>query len=186
MKISVFGSSSPKPEDPVYLEGLALGNLLGQAKHIVMTGGYTGIMEAVSRGAAESGGTVIGVTCEQIEVWRPISANQWVQKELRFESFYERMLTLVKDCDAAIALPGGPGTLAEISFCWTLMQTEAIKQKPLILVGKEWRSVFSRFFESSEAYIAKSSVKLLYFVDDVQEAFDLLTNISGTTPGQRF
>ncbi|MBT3240852.1 MAG: LOG family protein [Chloroflexi bacterium] len=183
MKISVFGSSTPQSEDPTYLEGLALGNLLGNEKYTVMTGGYTGIMEAVSRGASESGGTVIGVTCEEIEDWRPINANQWVQKELRFDSLYERLLTLVSNCDAAIALPGGPGTLAEISLSWTLMQTEAIKKKPLILVGNEWYSIFHNFFENSQPYISDDSVNLLHFAVDAQDAFDQLQKLSQMNTG---
>ena len=68
----------PQPGQPAYLEALHLGELLAKAGHEVVTGGYMGVMEAVSRGAAEAGGNVIGVTCKDIENWRPIDPNRWV------------------------------------------------------------------------------------------------------------
>ena len=83
MKISVFGGSQPKEEDAAYAEAMELGRLLAQRGHTVLTGGYIGVMEAVSRGACEAGGHVIGVTCEDIEAWRPIKANSWVMEEIR-------------------------------------------------------------------------------------------------------
>ena len=76
MKVSVFGGSQPKEDDAAYAEALALGKLLAERGHIVLTGGYIGTMEAVSRGACEAGGHVIGVTCEDIEAWRPVPSNQ--------------------------------------------------------------------------------------------------------------
>ena len=72
MKVSVFGSSKPTPGDKTYTEALELGSLLAKRGHTVLTGGYMGTMEAVSRGAAEAGGHVIGVTCSDIEKWHII------------------------------------------------------------------------------------------------------------------
>ena len=72
-RITVFGGSKPRPSQPAYQEALLLGQLLGSQGYTVLTGGYIGTMEAVSRGAAESGGHVIGVTCDEIERWRPVA-----------------------------------------------------------------------------------------------------------------
>jgi uncharacterized protein (TIGR00725 family) len=63
MKISVFGGSQPEEGSLAYQEAYQLGKLLAEAGHIVLTGGYIGTMEAVSRGASEADGHVIGVTC---------------------------------------------------------------------------------------------------------------------------
>src|SRR5512137_1080453 len=109
MNITVFCSSQTKPEDPAYEEGIRLGRLLAIAGHTVLTGGYIGSMEAVSRGANESGGHVIGITCAEIEAWRPGRANPWVQEEWRYATMRERTFALIDNCDAAIALPGGIG-----------------------------------------------------------------------------
>src|SRR3990172_5346318 len=121
MKVSVFGGSQPKEGTPAYEEARSLGELLAQQGHTVLTGGYIGTMEAVSRGAAEAGGHVIGVTCEDIERWRPVRRNAWVMEEWRRKTLLERLRSLIDNCQAAFALPGGPGTLTEISLTWNLM-----------------------------------------------------------------
>ena len=77
-------------------------------------------MEAVSRGASEAGGHVIGVTCVDIENWRKVGANRWVKEEWRKQTLIERLQALVEGCDAALALPGGPGTLTEVSLMWNI------------------------------------------------------------------
>src|SRR5512137_2373625 len=116
MNVTVFGGSQPKEGDTSYARAYELGKLLALAGHTVLTGGYIGTMEAVSRGANEAGGYVIGVTCRQIERWRSNGANPWVKEERRFETLVERLNELTTACDAAIALPGGPGTLTEVSL----------------------------------------------------------------------
>ena len=65
--ISVFGSSRAVPDDGLFKEGLEMGRLLGANGFDVTTGGYTGVMEAVSRGAAEAGAHVVGVTMSHFE-----------------------------------------------------------------------------------------------------------------------
>ena len=120
MNISVFGGSQPLEDSAAYAEARELGHLLAQRGYTVLTGGYIGTMEAVSRGAAEAGGHVIGVTCRQIENWRGVGANKWVKEEWKKESLIERLEALIHGCDAALALPGGPGTLTEISLMWNM------------------------------------------------------------------
>ena len=63
MNITVFGGAQPKEGSEAYEEARELGKLLAERGHAVLTGGYMGTMEAVSRGAHEVGGHVIGVTC---------------------------------------------------------------------------------------------------------------------------
>ena len=96
MNISVFGGSQPKEGDAAYTEAQELGKLLAQRGHIVLTGGYIGTMEAVSRGASEAGGHVIGVTCEDIEAWRAVSPNQWVKEERREKTLLGRLQVLIE------------------------------------------------------------------------------------------
>jgi len=175
MNITVFGGSSPKPESPAYQQAFTLGQSLALAGHTVLTGGYIGTMEAVSRGAAEAGGHVIGVTCSQIENWRAVKANAWVHEERRFNSLQERLHDLIYNCDIAMALPGGPGTLAEISLTWNLMVINAIPEKPLILIGEEWQLVMNSFYKNLGDYIPPVQQRLLNFSKDVESACSLLT-----------
>ena len=114
MRVSVFGGTHTRPGEKDYDEAVRLGRLLGERGCTVITGGYIGVMEAVSRGAAEAGAHVIGVTCDEIERFRPGKPNAWVKEEQRFPDLVQRLNALIEGCDAAIALPGGVGTLAEI------------------------------------------------------------------------
>jgi uncharacterized protein (TIGR00725 family) len=107
MNITIFGGSSPQPGSVPYQNAYNLGQLLAKAGHTVLTGGYIGTMEAVSRGAAEAGGHVVGVTCSEIENWRPTKANAWVTEERIFPTLQDRLHELIFNCDAAMALPGG-------------------------------------------------------------------------------
>src|SRR3989304_6004898 len=89
--VSVFGGASPLPDSPAYADARRLGRLLEEAGCVVMTGGYMGTMEAASRGAAEAGGHVIGVTCEAIERFRKAGANPWVKEEIKYPTLRERL-----------------------------------------------------------------------------------------------
>lgn len=174
MKISVFGGSQPREGDAAYAEAVELGRLLAERGHIVLTGGYIGTMEAVSRGAREAGGHVIGVTCEDIEAWRPIKANAWVMEELRRKTLAERLHTLIHESDAALALPGGPGTLTEIALMWNLMIVESLHRRPLVLIGEGWQSVFDQFFKGLDAYVPAHQREILKFAKNVQTAVKYL------------
>ena len=176
MKISVFGGSQAAEGSQTYREAQELGRLLAERGHTVLTGGYIGVMEAVSRGAREAGGHVIGVTCEDIEVWRPIQANPWVMEEIRKKTLLERLHTLIHECEAALAMPGGAGTLAEISLLWNLMIVESLHRRPLILVGRGWQSTFDQFFKEFDSYMPVHQRQILSFANDVQTAVKIVEN----------
>jgi uncharacterized protein (TIGR00730 family) len=179
MRVTVFGGSQPKEDSTAYAEARELGRLLASHGHTVLTGGYIGVMEAVSRGAQEAGGHVIGVTCEDIETWRPIKANAWVMEEIRKKTLVERLHTLIHESDAALALPGGPGTLTEISLMWNLMIVESLHRRPLILIGDGWQSVFDQFFQGLDAYVPAHQREILRFAKDGQTAVEMLeSNVS--------
>ena len=175
--ISVFGGSSPQPGSAAYHEAMQMGRLLAQAGYTVATGGYNGVMAAVSCGATEVGGHVIGVTCNLLESWREgLAANSWVKQEIKFGSLRERLYHLVSFCDAAVALGGGIGTLSEVSLMWSLMQTNEIPRKPLVLVGPLWRKSLSEFLQHAEAYVGETDKTLLAFADQVDGVLELLKN----------
>jgi uncharacterized protein (TIGR00730 family) len=174
MRVSVFGGSQPKEGDSAYIEAQALGRLLAERGHTVLTGGYIGIMEAVSRGAHEAGGHVIGVTCADIERWRPRAANQWVKEENKRQTLIERLHTLIHESDAALALPGGAGTLTEIALTWNLMIVESLHRRPLILVGRGWQSTFDQFFQELGSYMTAPQREILQFARDVPTAMNML------------
>jgi uncharacterized protein (TIGR00730 family) len=173
-RISVFGGSQPKPGDPTNQEALHLGQLLAQAGFTVLNGGYIGTMEAVSRGAAEAGGHVIGVTCDEIEAWRPIKANRWVKEEWHFATLQERLFALINHADAFLALPGGVGTLAEITLAWNQLITGVLSPRPLILIGPGWQETVQAFLTEQGEFIPEIQRQWVAFARDADAAFQRL------------
>ena len=136
--VSVFGSSQVQPDSLAYEEGRQVGALLAQAGLTVCSGGYGGVMEAISRGAREAGGAAIGVTSS---LFANRAANPWVNEEIRTSSFLERVQTMVGMAQGFLALKGGIGTLTEISVVWSLLQTHSMPTKPLILLQDPWQEL---------------------------------------------
>jgi len=176
MIITVFGGSSPKPGSTAYQQGYQLGKMLAQTGHSVATGGYIGVMEAVSRGANEAGGHVIGITCGDLEHMRPTGANQWVKEEIHYDTLHQRLGALIDICDGAFALPGGIGTLAEISVMWNQLLIGAQKPKPLILIGDGWKSVMEEFISAQSNYIPEHDIKWLHYAETNETGMEMLSS----------
>ena len=166
--ITVFGSSAPQPGSEPYEEARQVGRLLAEAGYAVATGGYSGTMTAVSQGAAEAGGHVIGVTSEQIEQFRVMGPNRWVEEEVRYPTLRERLMHLVLQNDGMITLPGGIGTLSEMTLAWSFLQVGEIQQRPFAMIGEMWPNTIHTFYEPM--YIDQKHMDLLYFADSATTA----------------
>ena len=176
-RITVFGGSQPKPGEPNYQDALHLGKLLAQQGYTLLNGGYIGTMEALSRGAAEAGGHVIGVTCDQLEAWRPVKANPWVAEDWHYPTLQERLFALIENCDACLALPGGVGTLVEIMLTWNLLLTHILPPRPLILIGSGWQATIQHFIAEQGKYIPENQRLWISYVPDVTAAFQRLQEL---------
>jgi len=163
-QVTVFGSSKVLPGEDGYQQAFRLGRLLAGAGYTVCSGGYGGVMEAVSRGAAEAGGTVVGVT---VQPWSArLRPNAWLTRELSTAHLFERLQHLISS-DAYVALPGGPGTLGEVALTWNLFQTASIPHRPLILVGEAWRRLIQCLKPALR--VEPRDLALLRFVETVDE-----------------
>jgi uncharacterized protein (TIGR00725 family) len=140
-RIGVLGSARLGPEDPRFGRAVELGVALARAGHVVVTGGYGGLMAAASRGASEAGGHVVGLPMRD---WTNLQPNEWVAESIVADDFFARLRTL-SECDVLVALAGGIGTLAEASVTWANLQTDAATTPPLILVGPDWPPVVDAF-----------------------------------------
>jgi uncharacterized protein (TIGR00730 family) len=166
--ISVFGSALPGPGSEPFEQARLVGQLLAQNGFAVATGGYGGTMTAVSQGAAEAGGHVIGVTSDQIEQFRPLGPNRWVMEEIRYKSLQERLLHLVTQNEGMIVLPGGIGTLSEMALAWSFLQVGEMGARPFAMLGALWPQTVQAFFDP--LYIKQVHMDLLYFADSPQSA----------------
>lgn len=136
--IAVFGSSTLPPDDPAYDLACRLGAELARCGAAVMTGGYDGAMAAVSKGAHEAGGHVVGVTVEMFEARGPV--NPWVRERVHTPDLFQRLRFLVERADGFVAVTGSVGTLTEVFLAWTLLGVEARPAAPLILLGAHWQA----------------------------------------------
>lgn len=176
MKVAIFGGAAAQPGESVYEETRRLGALLGRHGHVVMTGGYAGVMRAASQGCSEAGGHVIGITCAQIEQLRGAKANEWVAEEIHYETLRDRMYALIDSCDAAVVMPGGVGTMCELMVMWNETILSGNSPRPLIAVGSEWTATLSQFIDSLGAYIGLKERGFITLVPDIDTAFEKLNS----------
>ena len=133
--VSMFGSARVGEGHPWYELTRKTAACLTDHGYTVITGGGPGLMEAANRGAAEAGGTTIGLN---IELLHGQATNPYVKRSLHFHYFFARKLMFVRYARAFVIMPGGFGTLDELFESLTLIQTHRIRHFPTILVGSEF------------------------------------------------
>src|SRR5579863_6358184 len=171
--ITVFGSSRPEDGHADYAEALELGRALAAAGFAVCTGGYGGVMEAVSRGARESGGRVIAVT----STFFRSRANRWVEEETGVATWQERLFELVRLGDGYVACKGGTGTLVELAVVWEMLNKKAMAQRPFVVLGDFWQPILDRVREVERERVSRwgeSSDPLVHQAPNPEEAAQFL------------
>jgi hypothetical protein len=169
--VAVVGASQTQPDEPDYQNGIQLGRLLVQAGLAVATGGYEGLMEAVSAGAAELGGRVIGVTAPGVFAGRS-GANRYVTEERPATTLTERIHDLLTMADAVVALPGSLGTLTELVVAWNMAFVAPFngsRPKPIVAVGDIWRELMPMLAQRLE-----TNGNLVVCVETVEEAAEVI------------
>ncbi len=172
--ITIFGSSRPVEGEEEYTTAYNLGKLLAQKGFNVCTGGYQGIMNAVSRGAAENGAEVIGIT---VEGWGSIPS-KYLTSEIRCENLNARLQRLITTGDAYVVLQGGTGTLLELALVWELINKKMIPVKPIVSHSSMWKDIAGII--DSQLVVEKRVTGLVKNLSSVEEIaaylFDKLTD----------
>jgi uncharacterized protein (TIGR00730 family) len=167
--VSFFGSARVKPADSIYKKTEQLARLFVENNFAVITGGGGGVMEAANKGAAEAGGTSVGLNIILPHEQKP---NPFANIKIGFKYFFIRKVMFVKYATAYIILPGGFGTLDELFEAVTLIQTHRILPFPLILVGSEyWAGLVDWIKEKLlvEKRISPQDIEILQIMDDPEE-----------------
>jgi uncharacterized protein (TIGR00730 family) len=172
--VAVLGSARPGPGDPRYAVARTLGSRFAEAGFAVITGGGAGLMEAANRGAAESGGTSVGLG---IELPREQPLNAYVDVSMTFRYFFARKLMFVRYASAFVVLPGGFGTLDELFEALTLVQSRKIHEFPVVLIGTGHSAGLMAWIRDrlqNQGFIAPDDIRLLRCTDDIDEVVELI------------
>ncbi len=167
--VTIFGSARFGESHAYYPIAREVGRRVSLLGFTVMTGGGPGLMEAANRGAHEAGGRSIGVNIELPHEQQP---NPYVSRDVTCHYFFVRKVLLFKYSFAFVGLPGGLGTLDELSEALTLIQTGKIQNFPVVLFGTEYWAPFLSLLDKmvDERAIAASDLDLLKVTDDIDDA----------------
>jgi uncharacterized protein (TIGR00725 family) len=173
--IAVFGSSMTSPGSDEWDQAADAGAMIARAGYAVVTGGYGGTMEAVSLGAHQAGGHVIGVTAPPLFPGRT-GANPYVAEEVPAKSLGHRLDEMTKRAAGALALPGSIGTATELLISWNInhiVRRNGGRPFPAVAVGAEWHRI-GALIASEIGAVAGD----IYWADSVENGVDwLLTKL---------
>ena len=170
--VSIFGSARLKPESKYYQMAVEIAEKITKIGFGVITGGGPGIMEAGNKGAFNAEGKSIGLN---IDLPFEQHFNPYINKlySLNFDYFFVRKVMFIKYSQGFIVMPGGFGTLDELTEAMTLIQTNKIGRFPIVLVGSEfWGGLLDWFKETllKEGMISEGDLDLYRVVDSADEA----------------
>ncbi len=182
-RLAVFCASTPGADPGLSTAANAVGReLADRGIGLVYGGGGGGLMGAVSQGALDAGGEVIGV------IPAFMIDREWGRSDLTalhvVESMHERKAMMADLADAFLALPGGLGTLEELFEVWTWRQI-GLHRKPLGLldVGGFWQPMV-RALDSLVAagFVRESSLAELVVTADLDVALADLDALLDANP----
>ncbi len=138
-RVSIFGSARIAPGTAAYEQVARLAAELTRMGCDVITGGGPGLMQAANEGAAKAGsGRPEGSVGIRITLPFEQHVNPFVGDAYEHRTFFTRLHHFALLSDAFVVVPGGIGTLLELSMAWQLLQVRQLHDVPLILVGKMW------------------------------------------------
>jgi uncharacterized protein (TIGR00730 family) len=166
--VTIFGSRFGHEGDPPYDQARLLGSLLAKSGHTIISGGGPGIMEAVNRGAYETGGTSVGLKITLPGMDEP--PNEYVTEEVTFEYFFARKAMLINAARAFVFFAGGFGTLDEFTEVLVLQQEHKMLPAPIYLVGVDYFTPLHAYFRDyvdARGYLTPGDLELYTITDDV-------------------
>ena len=167
--VSIFGSARIKPDNPVFAQTEIISRKLSDAGFSVISGGGPGLMEAANRGAHAGKSAAVGLN---IELPREQSGNSYQDVALYFRHFFARKYMFVKFACAYVVMPGGFGTLDELTEALTLVQTGKAPKMPIIMVGTRFWSGLKDWMADqlvADKLIEPGDIDLMTFLDDPDE-----------------
>ena len=170
--VTIYGSARLKPGSELYSQVEKIASLLGKAGFNVMTGGGPGVMEAANKGAHEAGVKSVGLN---IKLPHEQVCNDYANRSITFHHFFVRKVMLVKYATAFVIIPGGLGTMDELTEVLTLIQTEKIRPFPVILYSSTYWGGFLDWLRNvvlAQGNISEEDFDLLRVFDSPEDVVD--------------
>jgi len=170
--VTIYGSARLSPRQKLYTQTVDLAYQLGRKGFSIITGGGPGVMEAANKGALKAGAPSIGLNVELPEEQAP---NVYTTKSITFSHFFARKVMLVTYATAFIIIPGGLGTLHELTEVLTLMQTHKMRPFPVILFNSSYWKGFLDWLQGNvlkQGFISEEDLDLLRICDEPEVAVE--------------
>jgi uncharacterized protein (TIGR00730 family) len=170
--VTIYGSAQLGSDDPLYCQTEEIARRLGELGFSIISGGGPGIMEAANKGGCEAGVQSVGLNIELPQEQAP---NPYTTKSITFHHFFVRKVMLVKYATAFIIMPGGLGTLDELTEVLTLMQTRKIKPFPVVLFDSKYWKQFLDWLHSEtleRGFVSEEDFNLLRICDTPDEVIE--------------
>ena len=174
--VSMFGSARIRQGHPYYEKAEKIARLLSDAGFSVISGGGPGIMEAANRGAFAGKSPAIGLN---ILLPHEQGGNEFQDVSFDFRYFFARKMMFVRWASAYVVLPGGFGTLDELSECLTLVQTGKSRRIPIILVGRPfWQGFIDWATEAlvGEGMVGANDLELMQIIEEPADIVEAIFN----------
>ena len=157
----IFGGGLKDSNTKEYLETIEIGKMLSHNGYDIKSGGYYGIMEAVSKGCSEANGHSIGYTCKSFKTTK---GNKYLSETIECDNIYNRLENLIEGSDLFIVQRGSYGTLSELFL--TLDIVRKMENKPtILLIGGFWNDIFKSIFQ----LVNENEVNLFTIIDDYKD-----------------
>lgn len=141
-RVTIFGSARAQPGTFVYGEVKRVATALAEMGCDIITGGGPGLMQAANEGATAGGdpdrNRSVGI---RVDLPFEQTVNPFVTESFEHKTFFTRLHHFVLTSDAFVVVPGGIGTVLELTMIWQLLQVKHMSDTPLILVGKMWEGL---------------------------------------------
>lgn len=172
--ISIFGSARSDSQKQYYEDAYEIAYLLSNAGYTIVTGGGPGIMEAANKGAYDGNALSIGLTIKLPEEQK---SNPYIDMEIKFDHFFTRKVMFAKYSNGYVVLPGGFGTLDEVSEILTLIQTGKSPKVPIVFYNREFWEPLIGFFINTllvDKMIDKEDLNLFKVANTPSEVLDII------------
>jgi len=174
--VTIYGSAVATQQETDYQNAKQIAFLLGKQGFNIITGGGPGMMEAANLGASEAGAKSVGLN---IILPQEQKCNVYSNLNITFNHFFVRKIMLVKYATAFVILPGGLGTLDELTEVLTLIQTNKIKPFPVILFNSAYWRGFLDWLQTSvlsKGYISEDDLHLLRLSDQPEDVQNIVSS----------